>query len=231
MFAATAITFSVFMGLWQLGLYDTRQVGERADRQDVPTVPLTEVWSPGEPFMGSINHRPVTVEGEFADAGEQLWVRAKEEAGRTGFWLVAPFFVTAGDPAAPPALMVVRGWSTGTDSVVDVPDGPQEIRVILEPGEAGNGSLDADRTADALRIPSLINQVDYDLYSGFGLNTSADAAGGLMLVSAPEVETSWTAGSRNLMYGVQWFVFGAFAAFMWWRMSTESVAAGRGQVA
>ncbi|MDX6278703.1 MAG: surfeit locus 1 family protein, partial [Nocardioidaceae bacterium] len=32
-------------------------------------------------------------------------------------------------------------------------------------------------------------------------------------------------------YALQWWVFGAFALFMWWRMCTETVAASRPKVA
>jgi surfeit locus 1 family protein len=44
-------------------------------------------------------------------------------------------------------------------------------------------------------------------------------------------DVSWTVGLRNLAYAVQWWVFGAFAVFMWWRMATESVAASTAKVA
>ena len=35
-FAVVAVAFCVFMGLWQLGVYDSRQEHERADEQHVP---------------------------------------------------------------------------------------------------------------------------------------------------------------------------------------------------
>ena len=35
---------------------------------------------------------------------------------------------------------------------------------------------------------------------------------------------------RNLLYAVEWWVFGAFAAFIWWRWVRDQQAAGpRGQ--
>ena len=40
-------------------------------------------------------------------------------------------------------------------------------------------------------------------------------------------DVSWTVGLKNLAYTMQWWVFGAFAIFMWWRMSNEQVAAAR----
>ena len=221
------------MGLWQLGVYDSRQADERADRQDVPTAELTAVWGPGQRFTSTVNHRPVTVTGRFADSAEQVWISGKSEDGRSGYWLVTPVLVSGDDEqgAKSSALMVVRGWSAEVGEFASVPEGEQRIRVILEPGEMGSGALDGDRVAQALRIPAFINEFDYDLYSGFGVNTTPAAAGGLVLVSPPTPDSSWATGLRNLMYGIQWFVFGAFALFMWWRMSTESVAAARQRVA
>jgi cytochrome oxidase assembly protein ShyY1 len=32
-----------------------------------------------------------------------------------------------------------------------------------------------------------------------------------------------TSGLRNLLYALQWWVFGAFAVFMWWRWLEEEV--------
>lgn len=221
------------MGLWQLGVYDSRQAGERAEQQSVPTVPLTQIWSPGEPFKTTTNQRPVTVSGRFADASQQVWISGKRRDGREGYWLAAPLLVS-GDTqagATESALIVVRGWAANTETLPPVPAGEQHIGVVLQPGETGSGAFGADRVAEALRIPAFINEFDFDLYSGFALNTSRAAAGGLALVDLPEPKSSWTAGSRNLMYGLQWFVFALFAIFMWWRMSTESVEAARGQVA
>ena len=59
-FAVAAVAFCVVMGLWQLGIYDSRQADERADQQVVPTVALSEVWGPDEPFEARLNQRPVT---------------------------------------------------------------------------------------------------------------------------------------------------------------------------
>ena len=104
-FAVVAVAFCVFMGLWQLGVYDSRQEHEQADKREVPRVALSGLWGPDQPFEARLNHRPVTVQGTFAPASEQVWVTGKEQDGRTGAWLLAPLLVD-GD-----ALLVVRGWA------------------------------------------------------------------------------------------------------------------------
>ncbi|AXT86415.1 hypothetical protein C6I20_15360 [Aeromicrobium sp. A1-2] len=228
LFAVVALAFCVFMGLWQLGVYDSRQGHERADKQEVPRVALAGLWGPDEPFEARLNSRPVTAEGTFAPTSDQVWVTDKKQGGRTGAWLLAPFLVE-GDHA----LLVVRGWAPAPTSLPEVPPGRISIDAVLQPGEAGGAAYDPDRREiGSVRIPALTNELPYDLFSGYAISTTTPVSGGLELVPVPKPgDVSWTVGLRNLAYALQWWVFGLFAVFMWWRMSTESVAATRAKVA
>jgi cytochrome oxidase assembly protein ShyY1 len=225
-FAAVALVACVVMGLWQLGVYDSRQEHERADSQTVPRVDLDGLWGADDPFEGKLNQRPVTIEGEFAPADEQIWVAGKVQDGRTGAWLLSPVIV--GDAA----IAVVRGWAPAVTAFPAVPSGEVSIKAVLQAGEGGGAPFDPKtREIGAVRIPALTNELPYDLYSGFAISTTADVAGGLVLADPPTQDVPWTTGLRNLAYALQWWVFGAFALFMWWRMATESVAAAKPKVA
>jgi cytochrome oxidase assembly protein ShyY1 len=228
LFAVAAVVFCILMGLWQAGIYDNRQAHERADKQAVPRVALTDIWGPGETFTNVLKSRPVTVEGEFAPTSDQIWVTDKERDGRSGAWLLAPLFVDGGD-----ALLVVRGWAPATGELPAVPTGPVTLDAVLAQGEAHAGTFDpVDRSISSVRVPTLINELPYDLYSGFAISEDPAVAGGLDLVPPPEPgDAPWTTGLRNLAYALQWWVFGLFAAFMWWRMVTETMAASREKVA
>lgn len=222
-FAVAALTVCVIGGLWQLGVYDQRQEHERADRQQVPTVLLGDIWAAGEPFTAELNHRPVEVSGTFADAGEQVWVSGREQDGRTGYWLVAPLVVGGG----PDALLVVRGFAEQAGEPPAVPAGTVRLTAVLEPGEAGGTSLDDQRVIGSLRVPTLLNELSHPLYAGYAISTTEAASGGLALADTPVPEVSWTVGARNLAYALQWWVFGLFAVFMWWRMCSDQVAHAR----
>lgn len=221
LFAIAAIGFCLFMGTWQLGAYDQRQEDERAEQgETAAAVPLESVWAPGDVFTTDQDQRPVTVTGAFRPAAEQLWVTDREQGGATGVWLLAP--VTVGDAQ----LMVVRGWAPEAPATFpDVPVGEVSFEAVLQPGEESASGWDpAARTIGSVRIPTLLNELGYaDLWSGFAISTDPAVAGGLDVAEVPEADVSWTAGGRNLGYGLQWWVFAAFALFMWWRMAREMV--------
>ena len=86
--------------------------------------------------------------------------------------------------------------------------------------------LGPDRTTDAISVPALINDLPQRLYGGYGIALTDT---GLPLVDPPEPEVSWTVGLRNLAYALQWWVFAAFALFMWWSMASENVAMRRAE--
>lgn len=220
LFAIAAIGFCLFMGTWQLGAYDQRQEDERAEQGRSGAVALESVWSPTDIFTTDQDQRPVTVTGTFRPASEQLWVTGREHDGSDGVWLLAP--VTVDDAQ----LMVVRGWAPRpAASFPEVPAGEVSFEAVLQPGEESAAGWDPTaRTIGSVRIPTLLNELGYgDLWSGFAISTDPEVAGGLEVADVPESDVSWTAGGRNLGYGLQWWVFAAFALFMWWRMAREMV--------
>ncbi|PJJ57620.1 cytochrome oxidase assembly protein ShyY1 [Mumia flava] len=222
-----AVVFCLFMGLWQMGVYDTRREHERADQQAVPEVALTEVLGPDDAFTATANHRPVELTGTYAPAGDQVWVSGRDQDGTDGYWLVAPVLVDgveAGAAGRPPALLVVRGWSAEAGDVPEPAAGQVTISAVLQAGDARGSGLDPDsRVIDGVRIPALVNDLPYDLYGGYGIVTdqTPPESADLAPVAPPDPEVSWSAGLRNLAYAIQWWIFGAFAVFMWWRMCTD----------
>lgn len=219
-FAIAAIAFCLFMGSWQWGVYDQRQADQTTDQGGDATVPLLDVWAPGEVFTKDHDQQSVEVTGTFRPASEQLWVTGQTQGDDEGVWLVAP--VTVADAE----LLVVRGWTPEqTATFPEVPAGEVTFDAVLQPGDASSTGWDPEaRTIGAVRIPTLLNELGYgELWSGYAVSTDGDVAGPLTLVEIDQSEVSWTQGGRNLGYGLQWWVFAAFTLFMWWRMAREIV--------
>lgn len=217
--AIAAVAFCVAMGLWQLGVYDSRQADERADQREVPRVALAGLWGPDDPFEARLAQRPVTAEGTFAADDDQFWVSGRVQDGVSGAWLVAPLMTDRGS-----ALLVVRGWAPGPGDAPPLPSGRVSVEGVLQQGEGGGAPWNPDtREIGSVRIPALTNELPYDLYSGFAISTDVQLTGGLAAAQTPDPSVSWTVGLKNLAYTLQWWVFGAFSVFMWWRMCRERV--------
>jgi len=216
-FWAVALVVCLLGGFWQLGVYESRQ-GDALDeaRRSGEAVAIGDVWELGQPFTTDLQNQSVRVTGRFAD--DQFWVDGPMTGGRA--WLVAPFEVEGSDGA----LLVVRGSAARPGAFPTVPSGDQTVTVVLQPSVGGGSTLDADRSTTGLTVASLLNQLPQRLWSGYGVVTDGSPApDGLTLVPPPDPDVSWTVGLKNLAYALQWWVFAAFAVFMWWRMTSEQV--------
>ena len=87
-----------------------------------------------------------------------------------------------------------------------------------------------------LSITDLLPRAPYDLYGGYAVATDRSLPAGpgqapgrparpgstpVTAAHLPGAEPS--SGLRNLLYALQWWVFGAFAVFVWWRWLQEDV--------
>jgi len=204
-------------GWWQLQAWRHEQVDEAAARVDRRPVPLADVIGPDDPITNEDVGVPVEVEGRYAPS-EQFLVSGRTDGGRVGFWVLSPLLVEGTVPSS--ALLVVRGWTGDPGPLPPVPAGKVTETGVLQPGEEGSGELGPGRVVDAVRIPALVNELDTDLYSGFLVRTGPPEPG-LQEVPPPLGDPSWSAGLRNLAYGLQWWMFGGFAVFLWWRMCAD----------
>ena len=218
-FWAAAVVVCLLGGFWQLGVYESRQGDAVDEAKHDGVVDIGRVWAAGEPFTTDLQNRTVTVSGHFGAAGDQVWVDGPATDGRA--WIVAPFQVDGSDAA----LLVVRGEQADVGELPPVPDGNLTLTVVLQPSIGGATTLDEARTTSSITVASLLNELPYRLWSGYGIVTDgADAPAGATLVEPPDPNVAWTVGLKNLAYALQWWVFAAFSVFMWWRMVTDQVA-------
>lgn len=229
LFALVALAGCIAGGFWQLSAYEVRQGDAVRESAAAPSSPVEEVWGLGRPFSADLQDRRVSVEGRFAPADQQFWVRGEISGGRT--WLVAPFLVDGSEGA----LLVVRGSVDAPQALPPVPTGDVGLRVVLQPSQGGGLPLDGDRVTTSITTPSLLNELPLRLWSGYGLvqQSGGDAGGGGVtprfgdVVEPPDPDVSWTVGLKNLAYALQWWVFAVFAVVMWWRICRDQVEEAR----
>lgn len=223
-----ATTAAVWLGLWQYDGWQASRAAAASTLAGAEPKPLGNVMSPDDPFPGDAIGQPVRFSGQWVGDATFL-VAGREMEGRRGFWAVTPVAVCQDRCESRPAMLVVRGWAPRPGEAPDPPSGEVEVTGWLQPPE-GSGRQDPDPADDVLaemRIADAIQRVDQDLYGAYVIGEGA--AKGLEPVtpaSLPEPETF--TGLRNLLYALEWWVFGGFAVFIWWRWCSDEVSRARG---
>ena len=206
-----------WLGAWQYGAWQAHRDAEARDLTGVAAVPLEDVMGSDDPFPAPDLGRPVEAAGEWLEGG--FWVADRTYGDTDGYWAVAPLRV--GDAA----VLVVRGWSPEPDDALLAATGDAEVVGWIQPPE-GTLVTDDDANDDVfpeIRVADAVQRVDVDLYSAYLI--SQEPAPGLEpaeLAALPE--PGRFTGVRNLLYAVEWWVFGAFATFIWWRWRRDATA-------
>jgi cytochrome oxidase assembly protein ShyY1 len=228
--AVLALVACVLLGRWQYHAWELHREDQAAALASQPAVALDEVLGPDDPYRNDAVGQPVAVSGEWVPESTVYVADRPADGGqgaRTGYWQLASLAVCPdGGCAAASAVAVVLGWTSEVPSGVAQPAGRAEVTGWLQPGEGSAADADpADDVLASLRIPDLLQRSARDLYAGYViLDEPGSVRGGLVPVtpdSLPEAPAS--VGLRNLLYAVQWWVFGGFAVFLWWRWCRDEL--------
>ncbi|MFF4248168.1 SURF1 family protein [Streptomyces sp. NPDC001822] len=246
LFVVLAIPFCVFMGTWQLGRFEDRvQTHEEAeDRPDPGTraaKPLDELL----PVSTETSGRPAVATGTY---GDQFLVPGRELDDRGGFYVLDLLRTDSGK-----ALPVVRGWLPGSPGSARVPAAPSgrvtvtgDLQASENSGTKGvnlTGGLPEGQLG-MISAASLVNLVPYDVYDAWvtlpepdssepagsgGAAGAGGASGGMKPVPAAAAQGSGLdlKAFQNLGYTGEWFVFGGFVLFMWFRLMRREAEAAR----
>ena len=236
-----AVVATVLLGRWQYDVWHGHRADSAASVTRLSPVPLDSVLGPDAAYPADGLGRPVTVEGTW-DPGGTVFVSGRERDGRTGYWVVTPVVMPSGSE-----IPVVRGWVSDPTQAPTAPPGRAALVGLLQPPE--DSGVPDDDTSDPvlpeLSITDLLQRTSRDLYGGYVIATDRPVPGGattggattgagtsgLAPASAEHLPGADASTSlRNLLYAFQWWVFGAFAIFMWWRWLQEDVL-GRGRPA
>jgi cytochrome oxidase assembly protein ShyY1 len=216
-----AVAAAVGLGLWQYDAWGAQRAAEARDLSRAEPVPLDSVLTSDGVLTGENVGRPVELSGQWLPEST-LYVADRRLEGRTGYWVMTP--VRVGDSALP----VVRGWSAEPRAAA--PEGDVEVTGWLQASEGSNLTDDdpRDDVIPEMRIASVVQHVDVDLYGAYAVADEvvpATATEGLEPVSPESVpEVSGTTALRNLLYAVQWWIFAGFGFYIWWRWCRDTLA-------
>lgn len=216
--AVAAVVAMVLAGRWQLDAWREYQALDRLQQAEQTPVPLASALGPDDALTGRADGAAVRADGRWAPADDQFLLPGRTP-GRS--WVVSPLLVDGTESA----LLVVRG-STTRDRLPAVPPGPVTVTGVVQPSESLSTQVGPDRKVAALNVSVLVGAVPYDLYAAYVVRTAQSPPDptALEAVSPAAPNASWTAGIHNLVYAIQWVVFAAFTAFMWWRIARDRVA-------
>jgi cytochrome oxidase assembly protein ShyY1 len=214
------VLLMAWLGWWQLGRAQYRpepgQSGGSAQADQAPA-PLGELTAPRRSLPVAAVGRLATATGTY-DADRQLLVVSREQAGRSGFWLLTPLRQANGA-----ALPVVRGWvADAGDPAVAAPSGHVTVTGRLQPSEPP-GPPEIELPAGQIRTVTtaeLVSALPYPLYDGYLLLAAQSPPTAAALTPAPVAPPPPPVrlNLRNFAYALQWWAFALFTVFLWGRL-------------
>ncbi len=217
--------FALALGLWQLDAWQTRRADAARDLSNVAPVALSSLMTGDSPFPGRSLGRPVSFSGTWLE-DSTFYIADRYVEKQRGYWVVTPVLVDGEDSAIP----VVRGWSAEPEA--PAPSGEVDVIGPLQATE-GSGPVDEDPGDDiipVMRLASLVEFVDEDLFSAYVVAGdlvppgSTDSGADLKAVTPSAIpEVSGFTALRNFLYALEWWVFGGFALFVWVRWCRDSL--------
>lgn len=231
MVAATAV-----LGLWQYDVSQGHKSRKEQELEQAAPVPLTSLMGPHAEFVANGTGRPVVVSGSWVPSGT-VYVENHAHAGVEGYWVATPLAV--GTNPTGPAVYIVRGWVRHAGTAPAAPTGPARVVGSLQPPE-DSGEIDRNPSDDVLpelRMVDALDKVKNDLYSAYIVADhgrpswpaadvpSNDGTAGLVLGTPNSTPTAgFTTGLRNFLYALEWWMFGIFAIYVWWRWLRDELA-------
>ncbi|PFG19000.1 SURF1 family protein [Serinibacter salmoneus] len=205
------------LGAWQIDRAFQRAevaaaTAAQVQQATAPT-PLAQMVDPGEHVTGTMVGLPVTVTGTYE--GEQLVVPDRVVDGEDAYLVVAPLRTTEGA-----WLMVVRGWQTTDQQPPALPQGEVELTGAVTAAESYQVADLPAGQIPSLSAAYLAGEWGLPIYNAYLVLAESDDAA-LRTVPGPELDGGGEVDLRNLAYAVEWYVFGAFALVVWYRLVRE----------
>ncbi|MEO5608795.1 MAG: SURF1 family protein [Ornithinibacter sp.] len=206
------------LGRWQLGVAEDSASREALESARALTpAELSSVLQPHAAFPGELSTRPVTATGSYAGAGQVL-VPDRFLDGVRGLWVITPFVVDSTRATLP----VLRGFVQDPGGAGAPPTGTLTITGALAPGESPSDAPLPQGQIGSVDLSLLVNSWPGDLYNAFVFLSAEVPSTGTQLTKVPTPVAPTGLKWRNAAYALQWWIFAAFAFWMWWRMVRDS---------
>lgn len=195
--------FMVFLGLWQMQVFQSQADGSAAQRAAAPAVDLESNLTAGK--VGDLYGRQVTTSGSYLP-GKQVLVGTDHPLK-----VVSAFRTGDGH-----TLAVVRGTVPRGEAAPAAPAGPQTVSGIILPSQA-KPTLPLPSGAPAgtlgsVRLEQLAQSWPQPLLDGFVTQGEAASAAQGLGAAQPEIPDVGGGKTRNRGYALQWWAFAAFGA-------------------
>ena len=213
------------LGMWQLGVSSNKAARELAAEQAARAVqPLAQVTGPQQAFPAYGAGLPVSVAGEYL-ADDQFLVPQRVLDGVDGYWVVTPVRTSASGASA--LLPVVRGFVADPAQADRPAPSPVELEGTLAPSEYAAYTDLPEGQRPAIDTADLANAWEEPLYNGFIFLTAESPVTTSEAVRPvpPPVFGESGIDPRNVGYALQWFVFAAFAVYMYLRFLKQASTA------
>lgn len=211
------LAVTIAAGIWQWDVWGGHRAQAAQHLSQAAPKPLTKVMGGDSPFPADGAGLPVSLSGRWMPSST-MYVAHSPRHGRPGYLVVTP--VRVGRSAMP----VVRGWSASTHA----PAVHGSVRVagwLQSSVDSGEADLNPhDDVISSLSIASMLQHVPTDLYSAYVVAKHIDPnTGPVPMVKPLPPGVSGFTGLRNLLYALQWWVFGVLAIYIWVRWCLDEL--------
>lgn len=221
-FVLLVVASFTWLGMWQLDVARDKSHQESLARaESMPVDDIGQVLPPHTPLTTGLVGRRISATGVY-DAAHQIIVVQRMFNGEVGAWVMTPLDVDGS------YLPVVRGWVSDPSQVQPPPAGEVTVVGALAPPEsAPDEDLGLpEGQAATIDVAALVNEWNAGVFSAFVYMESERPASGAPVPWTPALVPSPGFGEggiewRNLAYAMQWWLFAAFAVYMWFRMVRE----------
>ncbi|MGC5627313.1 SURF1 family protein [Georgenia sp. Z1344] len=234
-----AAVVCVQLAAWQLDRASLRgadrAIAAHEATLEADPVPLDDVLPAQSSFSMDVYATGVTVTGEWERENQVLVVDRAVE-GEPAVLVVAALRVTEG-PDSGAMIPVLRGWlpesdvevtdagaSVAAPAALELPDGEVAVTGHLSNSEAQRDGETAPGTALSISTAGFAGTWGGPTFSGYLVQGAHDGEqwvpleGALEQAPDPTIAVETGLNLQNLMYAIEWLVFGGFALWLWWRL-------------